>query len=266
MATQQNKKLTLGILLTFIICIGSAILATYSTGPYGNYPNPGVHPGMIGPGTFNDSEVANPQWNIPGNLDVIGNATIQGKLNISSGLVIGNPANGSMGAGTINVENIYVNGKEISKGFDSENSMNLAVPLLSSIYTVINNSTTYGPYPHNLNWVLVKDFGYLDFKNVRSGSHAERKVKYQAHIKASRSCRRHCCIGFQLREDGIPIDTNPVCCDDDKSWVVEWIIPNGDITPHHYEVYIKQDINVAINPEISGQKFTYQDTYYQIKY
>ena len=73
-----NKKLTLGILLTFIICIGSAILATYSTGPYGNYPNPGIHPGMIGPGTFNDSGVANPQWNIPGDL------------NVSNGLEVGN--------------------------------------------------------------------------------------------------------------------------------------------------------------------------------
>ena len=68
--SKQNKKLTLGILLTFIICIGSAILATYSTGPYGNYPNPGIHPGMIGPGTFNDSGVANPQWTIPGDLKI----------------------------------------------------------------------------------------------------------------------------------------------------------------------------------------------------
>ena len=85
MTTQQNKKLTLGILLTFIICIGSAILATYSTGPYGNYPNPGIHPGMIGPGTFNASGMANPQWNIPGNLNtdtlstdslIIGNAGV----------------------------------------------------------------------------------------------------------------------------------------------------------------------------------------------
>ena len=65
-----NKKLTLGILLTFIICIGSAILATYSTGPYGNYPNPGIHPGMIGPGTFNASGAANPQWNFPGPVKV----------------------------------------------------------------------------------------------------------------------------------------------------------------------------------------------------
>ena len=112
MTTQQNKKLTLGILLTFIICIGSAILAAYSTGPYGNYPNPGMHPGMIGPGTFNDSGVANPQWNIPGNLDVIGNITIQEELSVNKGLVIGNPANGSMGVGTINVENIYVSKDE----------------------------------------------------------------------------------------------------------------------------------------------------------
>ncbi|MCK4730670.1 MAG: hypothetical protein KAT28_05110 [Candidatus Aenigmarchaeota archaeon] len=68
----QNKKLILGILLTFVICIGSAILATYSTGPYGNYPNPGIHPGMIGPGTFNDSGVASPQWKFLGDLDVVG--------------------------------------------------------------------------------------------------------------------------------------------------------------------------------------------------
>jgi len=92
MTTQQNKKITLGILLTFIICIGSAILATYSTGPYGNYPNPGVHPGMIGPGTFNTSGAANPQWSFPG------------------GITIGNPAGGNMGTGTINAEEFYKNG------------------------------------------------------------------------------------------------------------------------------------------------------------
>ncbi|RLI99700.1 MAG: hypothetical protein DRP06_03065, partial [Candidatus Aenigmatarchaeota archaeon] len=79
----------------------SAILAAYSTGPYGNYPNPGIHPGMIGPGTFNASGVANPQWKIPGDL------------NVNKGLVIGNPANGSMGAGAINVENIYANGSKL---------------------------------------------------------------------------------------------------------------------------------------------------------
>ncbi len=77
-----NKKLTLGILLTFIICIGSAILATYSTGPYGNYPNPGIHPGMIGPGTFNASGAANPQWNIPGDL-IINGTIVSSTLNIS---------------------------------------------------------------------------------------------------------------------------------------------------------------------------------------
>ncbi|MCK4730199.1 MAG: DUF1566 domain-containing protein [Candidatus Aenigmarchaeota archaeon] len=97
MTTQQNKKLTLGILLTFIICIGSAILATYSTGPYGNYPNPGIHPGMIGPGTFNDSSMANPQWNIPGDLDV------SGKLDANKGIKVGfvdNLCNSSI-AGTL---------------------------------------------------------------------------------------------------------------------------------------------------------------------
>ncbi len=113
MTTQQNKKLTLGILLTFIICIGSAILAAYSTGPYGNYPNPGMHPGMIGPGTFNDSGVANPLWKFLGNLDIKGNTTVQGSLKIDKGLVIGNPVNGSLGDGTINVEKLYVNGSEL---------------------------------------------------------------------------------------------------------------------------------------------------------
>ena len=65
MISKQNKKLTLGILLTFIICIGSAIFAAYSTGPYGNYPNPGHHPGEIGPGTFNASGVFIPNWSFP---------------------------------------------------------------------------------------------------------------------------------------------------------------------------------------------------------
>ena len=66
----QNKKLTLGILLTFIICIGSAIFAGYSTGPYGNYPNPGHHPGEIGPGTFNASNSTNPYWSFPGKVGI----------------------------------------------------------------------------------------------------------------------------------------------------------------------------------------------------
>jgi len=65
MVNKVNKKLFLGILLTFIICIGSAILATYSTGPYGNYPNPGHHPGEIGPGTFNASGISIPNWSFP---------------------------------------------------------------------------------------------------------------------------------------------------------------------------------------------------------
>ena len=72
MQYKQNKKLILGILLTFIICIGSAIFAAYSTGPYGAYPNPGIHPGMVGPGTFNASGVVNPQWNFLGDLGVFG--------------------------------------------------------------------------------------------------------------------------------------------------------------------------------------------------
>jgi len=116
MVTQQNKKLTLGILLTFIICIGSAILAAYSTGPYGNYPNPGIHPGMIGPGTFNDSGMANPQWEIPGKLNIDKNATVKGTLNIDKGLIIGNPAGGDKGTGTINVESVYVNGSRMDGG------------------------------------------------------------------------------------------------------------------------------------------------------
>jgi len=76
MVNKINKKLTLGILLTFIICIGSAIFAGYSTGPYGNYPNPGVHPGMIGPGIFNASGMANPIWVIPGILNMNNNRII----------------------------------------------------------------------------------------------------------------------------------------------------------------------------------------------
>ena len=76
MVNKVNKKLFLGILLTFIICIGSAIFAGYSTGPYGNYPNPGVHPGMIGPGIFNASGMANPIWVIPGILNMNNNRII----------------------------------------------------------------------------------------------------------------------------------------------------------------------------------------------
>ena len=124
MVTQQNKKLTLGILLTFIICIGSAILAAYSTGPYGNYPNPGIHPGMIGPGTFNDSGVANPQWEIPGKLNIDKNATVKGTLNIDKGLIIGNPAGGDKGTGTINVESVYVNGSKLQ--YESTNQIHFA--------------------------------------------------------------------------------------------------------------------------------------------
>ncbi len=116
MTTQQNKKLTLGILLTFIICIGSAILAGYSTGPYGDYPNPGMHPGMIGPGSFNASGMADPQWEIPGDLRINANATVKGTLSIDKGLVIGSPTGGDMGTGTINIEKIYIDGSEMDSG------------------------------------------------------------------------------------------------------------------------------------------------------
>ena len=70
MVNNSNKKFTLGILLTFIICIGSAIFAGYSTGPYGNYPNPGHHPGEIGPGIFNASNSTNPYWSFPGKVGI----------------------------------------------------------------------------------------------------------------------------------------------------------------------------------------------------
>ncbi|OYT43595.1 MAG: hypothetical protein B6U88_00450, partial [Candidatus Aenigmarchaeota archaeon ex4484_56] len=61
----SNKKLIFGILLTFLVCIGSVIFASYSTGPYGNYPNPGHHPGEIGPGTFNCSETTGCYFEFP---------------------------------------------------------------------------------------------------------------------------------------------------------------------------------------------------------
>ena len=85
MVSQQNRKVILGILLTSIFCIGSAILATYSTGPYGNYPNPGVHPGMIGPGSFNASGMANPQWDFPGTLNI--NNLNTNSLNVGNSVV-----------------------------------------------------------------------------------------------------------------------------------------------------------------------------------
>ncbi len=65
MVSKENKKLILGVLLTFIVCISSAILAAYSTGPEFDYPNPGHHPGEIGPGTFNASGESGAWWYFP---------------------------------------------------------------------------------------------------------------------------------------------------------------------------------------------------------
>ncbi len=58
MLSKSNKKLILGILLTFIVCIGSAILAL-------DYPNPGHPASEIGPGTFNASGVSGAWWYFP---------------------------------------------------------------------------------------------------------------------------------------------------------------------------------------------------------
>ncbi len=58
MAGKENKKLILGVLLTFIVCMGSAILAL-------DYPNPGHPANEIGPGTFNASGVSDALWYFP---------------------------------------------------------------------------------------------------------------------------------------------------------------------------------------------------------
>jgi len=65
------KKLSAAIILTFILTIAYQVLGAYVISPEGlQYPNPGHHPGEIGPGTFNDSGEANPWWKFPGNLIV----------------------------------------------------------------------------------------------------------------------------------------------------------------------------------------------------
>ncbi len=115
MVGKENKKLILGVLLTFIVCIGSAILAAYMTNPQDSnlkYPNPGHYPGEIGPGTFNASDSTDPYWNFPGDLNVSGNTqlgdsssdktTVKGDLDLINGTgffykglrIVGNPFSG----------------------------------------------------------------------------------------------------------------------------------------------------------------------------
>jgi hypothetical protein len=56
-----SKKLIIAVFLTFIVAIAYQVFASYLTSPEGlNYPNPGHHPGQIGPGTFNTSNNSNP--------------------------------------------------------------------------------------------------------------------------------------------------------------------------------------------------------------
>jgi len=43
---------------------------------------------MIGPGTFNNSGVANPQWDIPGDFKVAGNSSVKGDLNVTGKLLL----------------------------------------------------------------------------------------------------------------------------------------------------------------------------------
>ncbi len=92
MVGKENKKLILGVLLTFIVCMGSAILAAYSTGPEFDYPNPGHQANEIGPGTFNASGESNPYWSFP--ADELGNIAflINGTGFFYEGLrIVGNP-------------------------------------------------------------------------------------------------------------------------------------------------------------------------------
>ena len=71
------KKLNAAIILTFILTIAYQVLGAYMTSPEGlQYPNPGHHPGEIGPGTFNDSGEANPWWKFPGLIDMDNNKII----------------------------------------------------------------------------------------------------------------------------------------------------------------------------------------------
>jgi len=64
----ENKKLIFGVLLTFLVCLSSTILASYMTNPVDTslkYPNPGHYPGEIGPGTFNCSETTGCYFEFP---------------------------------------------------------------------------------------------------------------------------------------------------------------------------------------------------------
>ena len=129
------RKFTLTILLTFTLTIAYQVFAAYLTSPEGlQYPNPGHYPGEIGPGTFNCSNNTNCFWKFPNalfinstsgkvgigtenpkeSLEVNGSAKIHKDLKVEGGIVVGNPAGGNKGPGTINAQKIYVNGSEIS--------------------------------------------------------------------------------------------------------------------------------------------------------
>jgi len=153
MVSKENKKLIFGIILAALVFLSYQVIASYMTNPVDTslkYPNPGHYPGEIGPGTFNASNSANPYWSFPDSsgdrftgLEIIngegqfyktlqvfnnfytyantylGNdssdkTTVKGDLNVTGGIVVGNPDEGNKGPGTINAEKIYVNGNEIS--------------------------------------------------------------------------------------------------------------------------------------------------------
>ena len=73
-----NRKLIIAIIITFILTISYQVLAAWSLGPYGNYPNPGHHPGQIGPGVFNGSGNLNPTWTFPGTVNITDKICIGG--------------------------------------------------------------------------------------------------------------------------------------------------------------------------------------------
>ena len=233
------KKLSAAIILTFILTIAYQVLGAYMTSPEGlQYPNPGHHPGEIGPGTFNDSGEANPYWSFPGNLNVSGNVTVSG-------------------------QNVCLeNGKNCPISNKSD-TLILSAPLVSIEYTdVIDISTYDAGIPAPTNWKLIKDFGSLNFGNVRVGSNAERIVRYEASVEVQRSCAMR--TGkWQLRQDGKILATLSVrCLGGPYNWNYEWI---SDGAAHNYSVWYNS-FNGFPQSEIKNQKFIHFDKYYSVKY
>ena len=110
----------------------SITLTTYFPAPSGEYEvvkvrklavGPSLDPGTLSDGQLEveDDVMARVDFTVGRNLRVNGTGWIEGDVRMNSGVVVGNPTGGNMGAGTINVqEGVYVNGTEISTGGFSE--------------------------------------------------------------------------------------------------------------------------------------------------